>query len=272
MKGRVLIVAGSDSGGGAGIQADIKTVTALGGYAMTAITALTAQNTQRVSATHAVPPEFVAEQMRIVLADIGADCIKTGMMHDAAIIDAVSDVLDNEARGIPLVVDPVLISKSGAALLAPDAMPELKKRLVLRATLIMPNIPEAELLTGFKVTGLDDMPHVAEMLRTLGPQNALLKGGHLSGDTVVDVLATEASTRLFKGPRVKARGTHGTGCTLASAVATGIAQGMTLEDAIGRARAYVEAALRAAPGYGKGQGPLDHTVTVKPLPGWPSPQ
>lgn len=268
MKGRVLIVAGSDSSGGAGIQADIKTVTALGGYAATAITALTAQNTMGVQGIHAVPPAFVAEQMRLVLADIGADCLKTGMMHSAATIDAVSDVLDHEARSIPVVVDPVLVSKSGAPLLESDALPTLKKRLVLRATLITPNVPEAELLTGLRIRNVDEMIHAAEMLRTMGPPAALVKGGHMPGETVTDVLATDGGIRLYEGPRIAARGSHGTGCTLASAIATGIAQGFKLEEAVARARAFVERALRSAPGFGRGQGPLDHTVTISPLPGF----
>ncbi len=272
MQGRVLVIGGSDSGGGAGIQADIKTVTALGGFAMSAITALTAQDSRQVKGVHPVPPAFVAEQMRLVLADLGADCLKTGMMYDGAIVDAVSDVLDNEARGIPLVVDPVLVSKSGAPLLAPDAMPVFKARLVLRAAVITPNVPEAEILTGLKIASLDDMMHAAEMLRTLGPPNALLKGGHLPGDIVTDVLCTEKGIRLFQGPRIKTTSTHGTGCTLASGVATGLAQGLSLEDAVGRARAYLEAALRSAPGYGGGHGPLNHAVTVGAVPGWKAPQ
>jgi hydroxymethylpyrimidine/phosphomethylpyrimidine kinase len=267
----VLIVAGSDSGGGAGIQADIKTTTALGAYAATAITALTAQNTRTVSAVHAVPPDFVAEQMRVVLADLGADCIKTGMMQSAAIIDAVSDVLDREARGIPCVVDPVLVAKSGAPLLEPDAMPTLKKRLVLRASLVTPNVPEAELLTGLRIRSVEGMIHAGEMMRTMGPGAALIKGGHLPGPTVTDVLCTEAGVRLFEGPRIMARGSHGTGCTLASAIAAGLAQGFALEHAIERARAYLTLALKAAPGLGTGEGPLDHGVTVTPLPGFPLP-
>lgn len=271
MKGRVLIVAGSDSGGGAGVQADIKTTLALGAHASTAITALTAQNTVAVTGIHPVPPAFVAEQMRVVLADIGADCLKTGMMHSTATIDAVSDVLDVEARGIPLVVDPVLVSKSGASLLEPDAMPTLKKRLVLRATVITPNVPEAELLTGLHIRNLDEMVHAAEMMRTMGPTAALIKGGHMPGAVVTDVLCTESGIRLFEGPRIASRGTHGTGCTLASAIAAGLAQGFKLEDAIARARAFLERALKSAPGYGRGQGPLDHSVTISPIPGFTVP-
>ncbi|MSO74909.1 MAG: bifunctional hydroxymethylpyrimidine kinase/phosphomethylpyrimidine kinase [Alphaproteobacteria bacterium] len=268
MHGRVLTIGGSDSGGGAGIQADIKTVTALGGFSMTAITALTAQNTKQVGAIHPVPPTFVADQMRLVLADLGADCLKTGMMYDGATVEAVSDVLDKEARGIPLVIDPVLVSKSGAALFALGDLPVFKARLVLRGTLITPNISEAEMLTGLKIASLDDMIHAAEMLRTMGPPNALLKGGHMPGDnTVIDVLATDHGIRLFHGPRIKTTSTHGTGCTLASAIASGLAQGLTLEDAIARARAYLEAALKAAPGLGGGNGPLNHAITVQPFSG-----
>ena len=268
MQGRVLAIGGSDSGGGAGIQADIKAITALGGFATTAITALTVQDTKRVIAVHPVPPAFVADQMRLVLADLGADCLKTGMMYDGATVEAVSDVLDKEARGIPLVVDPVLISKSGAALLASEAMPVFKARLLLRATLVTPNIPEAETLTGLKIVSLDDMMHAAEMLRTMGPLNALVKGGHMPGDTVTDVLATEKGVCLFQGPRIDTTSTHGTGCTIASAIALGLAQGLSLDDAVGRARAYLEAALKSAPGYGGGNGPLNHAVTVQPIKAW----
>jgi hydroxymethylpyrimidine/phosphomethylpyrimidine kinase len=265
MRGRVLVVAGSDSGGGAGIQADIKTITALGGYAATALTALTAQNTLSVSEVHAVPPDFVAAQMRAVLADIGADALKTGMMHSAPIIEAVCDVIEKEGKGIPLVVDPVLVAKSGALLLEKVALPTLKARLFVNATLLTPNIPEAELLTGFTVSEEDDMVHAAEMLRTYGAPAVLLKGGHLPGATITDVLVDERGPKFFRGPRIEGRHTHGTGCTLASAIAVGLAQGMSLVDSIGRARAYLEAAIRAAPGYGAGAGPIDHGVTVRPV-------
>jgi hydroxymethylpyrimidine/phosphomethylpyrimidine kinase len=264
MKGRVLICAGSDSGGGAGIQADIKAVTALGGFAMTAITALTAQNTLGVQGVMGVEPGFIRQQIAVVLDDIGADAIKTGMLHDTPTIEAVCEEIAARAPGVPLVADPVMIAKGGARLLSLDAVETLKRRLMPLAALITPNLPEAEALSGFAVETEADMHHAAETLLTLGVPAVLLKGGHLAGDVVVDLLATPEGTTRYEDPRVAPRHTHGTGCTLASAIAAGLAQGMALEPAVARARRYVRAALLAAPGYGQGHGPLDHTVTVDP--------
>lgn len=264
MKGRVLIVAGSDSGGGAGIQADIKTVTALGGYAATAITALTAQDTRTVHAVHAVPADFVAEQMRVVLADIGADCIKTGMIHSAPIIEAVAHAAAGYGEGIPLVVDPVLVAKGGASLLEASAMRALGTTLIGRADLVTPNIPEAERLTGLTIATVDDMARAAERIRELGPKAVLVKGGHLSSDEITDLLSHTGGIERFHARRIESRHTHGTGCTLASAIATGLAQGMGLVDAVTRARRYLRSAIEAAPGYGAGHGPVNHGVTVTP--------
>ena len=264
--GRVLIVAGSDSGGGAGIQADIKTVTALGGYAMTAITALTAQNTQGVHGIHEVPPEFVAEQMRVVLEDIGADCIKTGMLHRPDVIEAICDVLEDVAPDVPVVVDPVMVAKGGAALLADDAMDAMKRRMIPRAAVLTPNVPEAEALTGIEIRDVDGAGEAAIALSKLGPEAVLMKGGHLAGERLVDVLVEGGSvTALIEGERIDTRHTHGTGCTLASAIATGIAQGMATRDAVKRARAYVADAIASAPGLGSGHGPLNHGHTVRPF-------
>lgn len=263
IRGRVLIAAGSDSGGGAGIQADIKTVTALGGYAMTAITALTAQNTKGVFGVHPVPIPFLRQQLDLLFDDLGADVIKTGMLHSGPVIDTIVDVIEEKAMHIPLVVDPVMVAKGGHPLLDPDAMQVLKARLILRAHLLTPNLPEAELLTGMTIKDVDDMHHAAEMLLSLGPPAVLLKGGHLSSDTVVDLLATEDGVREFKSPRISGTSTHGTGCTLASAIATGLAQGLAVEKAVERARKYVMSAIATAPGYGAGHGPLNHVHTVK---------
>ena len=262
LHGRVLIVAGSDPSGGAGVQADIKTVTALGGYAATAITAITVQDTTSVSAIAEVTPDIVAGQMRAVLDDIGADAIKIGMVHKAEIIEAVGDVLDGAARNIPTVVDPVMVAKSGDALLEDSASQAFRARLLLRATLITPNIPEAEALTGFKIGDVDDMVHAAQMLITYGVPAVLLTGGHGKSDTVTDVLVSDAGTEQLVGPRLKTVHTHGTGCTLASAIATGLAQGLDLPVAVLRARAYVLEAIRTAPGLGRGHGPLNHGHTV----------
>lgn len=260
VEGRVLIVAGSDSGGGAGIQADIKTVTALGAYAATAVTALTAQNTKGVHGIFPVPPAFVAQQMEVVLEDIGADCIKTGMLFDAEIIDAFARAKERHAPSVPLVVDPVMIAKGGAALLRPEAQAMLKLRLLPVAALVTPNAPEAAALTGFPVETVDDMPHAADGILALGAGAVLVKGGHLPGDDVVDLLRTADGEEVrFESSRIDSRHTHGTGCTLASAIAAGVAQGLRLVDAVDRARTYVQTAIRRAPGLGSGHGPLDHS-------------
>jgi len=264
VKGRVLIVAGSDSGGGAGIQADLKAVTALGGFAATAITALTAQNTEGVHGVLPIPVDFIRQQIRVVLRDIGADALKTGMLHDAATIKAVCDELAAEGPGIPLVADPVMVAKGGHPLLQPDAVETLKRRLLPLAAVITPNLPEAEVLLGRAIPDAAAMPAAASDLLALGARAVLLKGGHLSGARLVDILATPDGTTHFEDARIETRHTHGTGCTLASAIAAGLAQGMALGDAVGRARAYVRAAILAAPGYGGGHGPLDHGVTLDP--------
>jgi len=262
-QGRVLIIAGSDSGGGAGIQADIKTVTALGGFAMTAISALTAQNTQGVHAIHEVPADFVAQQMRVVLEDLGADCIKIGMIHRVEIIDAVAEALDKYGAGIPLVVDTVMVAKGGAKLLVDEAVGALKAQLVSKAALITPNIPEAEVLTARQITTDEQAADAGRQLMTMGPAAVLMKGGHLEGPRVTDLLIEASGETRFEGPRLETRHTHGTGCTLASACATGIAQGLSVHDAVARARDYVFEAIRTAPGLGLGHGPLNHGHTVR---------
>ena len=264
MKGRVLIVAGSDSGGGAGIQADIKAVTALRGFARTAITALTAQNTLGVHGVHGVPIGFIRQQMAVVLDDLGADAIKTGMLHDVPVIEAVCEEIAARAKGIPLVVDPVMIAKGGHPLIAADAISTLKARLLPLATVITPNLPEAEALVGRPIRTLADMRAAAEALRGLGAPGVLLRGGHMEGSALTDLLVTADGTEEFTATRIETRHTHGTGCTMASAIATGLAQGMALRDAVVRARAYVLAAIAAAPGYGAGHGPLDHGITFDP--------
>ena len=264
MRGRVLVVAGSDSGGGAGIQADIKTITALDAYAMTAITAITVQDTHGVHFVHAVPPATVAAQMACVLDDLGADAIKTGMLGGSAVVEAVCGVLEAKARGVALVVDPVMLAKGGAELLSGTALEHLKHRLLPLAALLTPNLAEAEALTGLATTDLESMGRAAEALRRLGVPAVLLTGGHLEGAEVVDVLATAAGLAEFRAPRQATRHTHGTGCTLASAIAAGLAQGMDLHLAVARAHAYVQAAIAAAPGFGHGHGPLNHAVTLDP--------
>ena len=257
--GRVLIIAGSDSGGGAGIQADIKTVTALGGYAATAITAVTVQNTLGVSAAYPVAPEVVVAQARAVMEDIGADVIKVGMLGDVEIVEAVVGVLDTWAR--PAVIDPVMVAKGGARLLADEAVAPVRRLLVPRAALLTPNALEAEALTGLPVETTDDLRRAGEALLRQGAGAVLMKGGHVAGERVTDVLMTPYGETLFEGERIDTRHTHGTGCTLASACATGLAQQMSLEAAAARAWEYVHRAMLQAPGFGAGNGPLDH--------GWP---
>ena len=264
MKGRVLVVAGSDSGGGAGIQADIKTITALGGYAMTAVTALTAQNTRGVAGVHAVPPDFVARQIRVTLEDLGADAVKTGMLGDAATVQAVADALDGLAADMPWVIDPVMVAKGGGRLLRQDAIGILLARLVAKAAVVTPNLPEAAQLTGLTVETTDHMESAGRALLELGAKAALVKGGHLKGQRVVDVLVTGQGTQRFESPRIDTRHTHGTGCTLASAVACSLAQGIGVEDAVRRARDFVLEAIRAAPGFGSGHGPLNHAHAIGP--------
>lgn len=263
--GRVLIVAGSDSGGGAGIQADVKTVTALGGYAMTAITALTAQNTLGVTDILDVPPLFVAAQMRAVLDDIGADCVKIGMLHRPEIVEVVAAVLAERAPAVPVVLDPVMVAKGGQSLLGDAALARLRRLLLPLAALVTPNLPEAAALLGDE--GPASSPEAdAVRLLELGPGAVLLKGGHATGPLLVDVLAERGRpAERFESRRIETRHTHGTGCTLASAIACGLAQGMAVRDAVVRARAYVFAAIEAAPGFGKGHGPLAHGHTVRPF-------
>jgi hydroxymethylpyrimidine/phosphomethylpyrimidine kinase len=263
MKGRVLIVAGSDSGGGAGIQADIKTVTMLDAFAATAVTALTAQNTNGVFGVLPIAPEFIRQQMEVVLDDIGADTIKTGMLHDTAVIETVAAVIEERAAAVPLVVDPVMVAKGGAPLIEPGAIDALKRLLVARAAVLTPNLPEAEILAGRSIASRAAMEETAQAMLDLGCRAVLLKGGHLPGDTVFDVLASASGLRVWQSPRIDSRHTHGTGCTLASAIAAGLAQGLETEAAVERARLYVQRAIASAPSLGHGHGPLDHAHPLR---------
>lgn len=260
MKGRVLIIAGSDSSGGAGIQADIKTVTALGGYAATAVTALTAQNTLGVFDIMEVPVPFVEKQIELTLTDIGADAIKTGMLHNQAIIKAVAGVITKYADHTPLVVDPVIASQSGTPLLEKTAIQTLISELISRAAVVTPNLPEAELLTGLEVKNLEQMIEAGKKILAMGAKAVLVKGGHLEGNNLQDVLLTRDMQEVFKSRRIQTTNTHGTGCTLASAIACCLARGMGLKESVMSARAYVHGAIKSAPGFGQGQGPLNHAL------------
>ncbi len=255
---RLLVIAGSDSSGGAGIQADIKTATALGAYAMTAITAVTVQNTQGVHAVHPIPVNIVRAQIVSALEDIGADAIKIGMLGSSEVIRAVAQTLSTYASDIPLVVDPVMEAKGGASLLEDDAPNTLMTSLFPLAVLITPNTPEASRLTGLPIESVADCLQAGQSLLATGAQAVLVKGGHLEGETVTDVLVSKSGSQRLTAPRLNTTSTHGTGCTLATAIAVGLAQGMPLIEAIRRARSYVQDAIRTAPGFGHGHGPLNH--------------
>lgn len=255
--GRVLIVAGSDSGGGAGIQADIKTVTMFGAYAATAVSAITVQNTVGVSEVLPLDPDLIVRQMQAVLDDIGADVVKTGMLHSIEVIEAVAREIDARAD-LKLVVDPVMVATSGDPLLQDDAMIALRNLLVPAATILTPNMPEAARLTGQTVETLDDQKRAGDALMGLGPTAVLVKGGHGQGADVHDVLVTEDSIEVMSSPRIDTVHTHGTGCTLASAIAALLSQGAPMREAVSIARDYVHEAIASAPGFGKGHGPLNH--------------
>lgn len=259
---RVLIVAGSDSGGGAGIQADIKTVSARGGYAATAITALTAQNTHGVFGVEAVSPEFVRQQMELVLDDIGADAIKTGMLFSKEIIREVVDVLVQRSLLIPVVVDPVMTAKGGSRLLKTEAESALLTQLVPLATVVTPNIPEAQILSRMEIKTLADMKIAAGKIVDSGTKAVLLTGGHGEGETLYDVYLSASEYEVFESSRIHTQHTHGTGCTIASAIATELGKGARVRDAIVTARAYVRKAIENAPGFGGGHGPVNHLVSV----------
>jgi hydroxymethylpyrimidine/phosphomethylpyrimidine kinase len=256
---RLLVIAGSDSSGGAGIQADLKTAQAFGVYAQTAITAVTVQDTSAVYSVNPVSPQVVRAQIDAALNDIGADAIKIGMLGNAAIAAAVADALAEEKYSdIPLVLDTVILSSSGAPLLDDEGIVILKKRLMRRAALVTPNFPECEALTGMLPTSEHRLRNAAMVFKLLGAEHVLFKGGHGEGDMLRDVLWSGGEFTSFDAPRQDARHTHGTGCTLATAIACGLAQGRSLLDAVGRAHAYVQNAIKTAPGLGGGSGPLNH--------------
>jgi hydroxymethylpyrimidine/phosphomethylpyrimidine kinase len=253
---RLLIVAGSDSSGGAGLQADLKTAQRFGVYAQTAVTAVTVQDTTGVSAIQVMPPEIVRGQIGAALNDIGADAIKIGMLANAAVAAAVADALDRSA--IPLVLDPVLVSTSGSILLEPEALEILKHRLLPRATLVTPNLPESAALVGILPTDDHSIHQAAQAFALLGARRVLFKGGHDSGATVRDILTdVDAPSLILEAPRQHTRHTHGTGCTLSTAIACGLAKGQGLAEAVERAHAFVQNAIQTAPGFGRGHGPLN---------------
>ena len=265
-KGRVLIIAGSDSGGGAGVQADIKAVTMLGGYAMTAITAITVQDTTGVHGVYPVEMKAVGEQMRVCLNDIGADAIKTGMLGTAPLVELVAEELDAHARDVPRVIDPVMVATSGDRLVDDKAVSAIAALLVRGAALVTPNAPEAEVLTGKAVDGVNGQRRAAEALLERGAKAALSKGGHIPGSPLIDVLQTELGEWIFESERIETRSTHGTGCTLASASAALIGQGLDVPDAVEKARDYLFGAIKHAPDLGQGHGPVAHNWILQQEP------
>ena len=255
---RVLIIAGSDSSGGAGIQADLKTVTSLGGYGMTAITAITAQDTTGVHDVWPVPVPSVLAQAKVCLGDIGADIIKTGMLGSGTLIEALAEFFAESAAQIPRIIDPVMVASSGARLLDEGAVGVLRALLVVNAALVTPNAPEAEILTGKAVEDINGQRRAADALLELGAKAALVKGGHIESAVLTDVLQTEYGEWLIEAPRIETTSTHGTGCTLASAIATRLGHGDGMVEASRAARGWLSGAISAAPGFGKGAGPVHH--------------
>ncbi len=254
---RALTIAGSDSGGGAGIQADIKTFSAFGVYGMSAITSVTAQNTVRVAGTHDLPPAFVAEQIDMVAQDMGVDAAKTGMLSNAAIVEAVAaSIVRNRIENV--VVDPVMIAKSGAALLHASARDALRTLLLPLALIVTPNVPEAEVLTGLRIATFDDMRRAAASVHAFGPRYVLMKGGHLDAEDACDVLFDGETSVVFRAPRIDTPNTHGTGCTYSAAITACLAQGLDAPAAVRRAKEYLTEAIRRALPLGHGHGPLNH--------------
>jgi hydroxymethylpyrimidine/phosphomethylpyrimidine kinase len=263
-----LTIAGSDSGGGAGIQADLKTFSALGVYGASVLTAITAQNTRRVTAVAEVAPEMVAAQIEAVLDDIPVAAIKIGMLFSPAIVAAVAAGLARTA--VPVVLDPVMVAKSGDALLQPPAVVALVDELLPRATVLTPNLPEAARLLGeAEAATPDEAAAQGRRLLALGPRAVLMKGGHATGATCTDLLVMENGTLRFEAPRLATANTHGTGCALSSAIAAGLARGLPLAEAVGRAHAWLHAAIRAADGLrvGQGRGPVHHFHELWPVSG-----
>jgi len=264
MSGKVLTVAESDSSGAAGIQADIKTILALGGYTATAISAVTAQNTQGIKCLHVLDPGFVAQQMRVVLEDIGADAIKTGILSNESVVNAVADVLDQyQHKNIPVVIDPSIVTRSGEQFMDAAAIGALKRRLFIRATVLTPNGREAELLTGMHIRDIDDMRHAADMMRTLGVETVVLKAGPAVSGKIIYFVATSAEERIYERPMLKTRHTLGAGCTLSSAIAISLAQGLGVFRSVERALDFMHQAILHAPDSGAGDGPLNHAFDIE---------
>ena len=261
-KSKVLIIAGSDSSGGAGIQADIKTITSLGSYAMTAITAVTSQNTTGVNSIFPIPPKEISKQINFTCKDIKPDAIKIGMLHSSRVINEVLKSLKN-IKNNKIILDPVMVAKGGAKLINEKAIYLLKNRLIKKVTLITPNIPEAEILTNIKIKNIKDMIHASNILINLGARNVLIKGGHLSTKFVSDIYVNKKETKIFKNKKITTKNTHGTGCTLSSAITTFLSCGKPIKKACELGIKYVNSAIKTNPKYGKGHGPINHLNSMK---------
>ena len=260
-KSKILIIAGSDSSGGAGIQADIKTVTSLGSYAMTAITAVTSQNTTGVKSIESITPREISKQIEFTSKDIKPDAIKIGMLHSVEVINAVLKSL-NKISVKKIILDPVMVAKGGTKLIDNRSIKILKSKLIKKVSLITPNIPEAEILTKTRISSVDDMISAARILMSLGAKNVLIKGGHLKSRIMQDIFLNKNEISAFKNKKINTKNTHGTGCTLSSAIATYYSCGKTLKKSCEMAIKYVNHSIGTGPGYGKGHGPINHLSTI----------
>ncbi len=261
-KTKILIIAGSDSSGGAGIQADVKTVTALGGYAMTAVTAITAQNTTGVSSVVPISPKEIEKQILFTCKDIKPDAIKIGMLNSSKIIFSVTKAL-KKVKTKKIILDPVMVAKGGFKLINDKAIKTLRQKLITKTQLITPNIPEAEVLTKIKINSVEDMVYAANILLKFGVKNILIKGGHRNSKIMSDVFLNNQELRIFKNKKIKTKNTHGTGCTLSSAIATFLGCGKTLNKSCELGIKYVNQSIRSNLNYGKGQGPINHLNSIK---------
>ena len=260
-KSKILIIAGSDSSGGAGIQADIKTVTSLGSYAMTAITAVTAQNTTGVLSITPIPPKELGKQILFTCKDIKPKAVKIGMLHSSEVIMSVINAL-KKVETSKIVLDPIMVAKGGAKLISPKAIKTLKKKLIRKSYLITPNIPEAEILTKIKIRNLEDMICAANILLKLGAKNVLVKGGHRKTKYMEDVFLNRKEIKIFKNKKIKTKNTHGTGCTLSSAIATFLSCGKPLKKSCELGTKYVNQSIGSNLNYGKGHGPINHLSSI----------
>ncbi len=260
-KSKILIIAGSDSSGGAGIQADIKTVTALGSYAMTAVTAITAQNTTGVNSVVPIPPKEIEKQILFTSKDIKPDAIKIGMLHSSDVINSVIKSL-RKVKTKKIILDPVMVAKGGFKLINDRAIKTLREKLIKKVYIITPNIPEAEVLTKIKIQSLEDMIQAANILLKFGVKNILIKGGHRNTKTMQDVLLNKKELKIFKNKKIKTKNTHGTGCTLSSAITTFLACGKNINKSCELGIKYVNQSIRSNLNYGKGHGPINHLSSI----------